>query len=617
MTLLIKAMNMTKEFAGKPLFERVEIEVNAGDRMAIYGRNGIGKTTLLRLLAGTLQPDRGTVERRLSLEAWGWMGQLTEADEQLSTHAYVEYGSPEHSAAKQRLKLLEARMQAAQDPAMESLLADYQEAAERYLGLDGYHWENQVERKLLQLGLGRELWEQPLGQLSGGQKTRAQLARLMVREPQLLLLDEPTNHLDAASLDWLEAWLCAYPGTVVFVSHDRHFMDRVATCLVELMPTGSRRYKGGYSDYTRQKELELRTQEQLYRKQQLLREQLKESIRTYRQWFHQGEKSARMAEVPIQRGYFQARAGTHVSRMNAKMKELERLEANSVEKPREAAHLKVKLGASDFASHTLVRVERAAFRYAGGRELFAELSLRVERGDRLAVLGHNGSGKTTLLKLLVGELEPTTGIVRQHPQISIGYFSQELDHLDDEATLLDSLLALPAMTQTQARTILGCFLFSGEDVRKRIGELSMGERCRVAFLKLYFSGANLLVLDEPTNYLDIDTRERIEQALMHYPGAMVIVSHDRFFVRKLAQKLLWLGDDQRPIAFAGTYDEYEDMKRVREQEGSPELLARANEKRQLELTLAQLMGEGAWRPEIAQQQLQQIRDIKLRISELD
>ncbi|MBD0380408.1 ribosomal protection-like ABC-F family protein [Paenibacillus sedimenti] len=615
MTLLIKAMNLMKEFAGKPIFEKVDLEANAGERIAIYGRNGIGKTTLLRLLAGTLQPDRGTVERRLPLEEWGWMGQQTEADEALSTYAYVELGSPEHFEAKQHLNLLEAKMRDAAD--MERVLADYQEAAERYMALDGYHWESQVERKLLQLGLGRELWELPLGKLSGGQKTRAQLARLMVREPQLLLLDEPTNHLDAESLDWLEAWLRAYPGTVVFVSHDRHFMDRVATCLVELTPTGSRRYKGGYSDYTRQKELELRTQEQLYCKQQQLREQLEESIRTYRQWFHQGEKNARMAEVPIQRGYFQARAGTHVSRMNAKMKELERLEADRVEKPREAAHLKVKLGASEFASHTLVRVERASFGYGGGRQLFADLSLSVERGDRLAVLGPNGSGKTTLLKLLVGELEPAAGIVRQHPQTSIGYLSQELEHLDEGVTLLDSLLALPAMTQTQARTILGCFLFSGEDVRKRIGDLSMGERCRVAFLKLYFSGANLLVLDEPTNYLDIDTRERIEQALLHYPGAMVIVSHDRYFIRKLAQKLLWLGGERGPISFAGTYDEYAEAKRMKEQEGSPELLARANEKRQLELTLAQLMSEGAWQPEIAQEQLQQIRDIKSRLAELE
>lgn len=613
MTLLIKAINVMKEFAGKLLFEHVGFEVNAGERITVYGRNGVGKTTLLRVLAGKLEPENGSVERRLPLEQWGWMGQLLEEDEAKITLAYVEDGCPEHSAAKRDLKALEARMQDISAPDMKSVLADYEVAAERYMGLDGYHWEVQVERKLAELGLGKELWELPLGQLSGGQKTRAQLARLMVLEPQLLLLDEPTNHLDAASLEWLEAWLRAYPGTVIFVSHDRHFMDRVATSLIELTSTGSRRFRGGYTEYTRQIELELRTQEQLYRKQQRMREQLEESIRTYRQWFHQGEKSAKVAEVPIQRVYFQARAGTHVSRMNAKMKELERLEADRVEKPRDAAQLKVKLGASEFAAHSLVRMERVAFGY-GDRELFADLNLSVNRGDRLAVLGPNGTGKTTLLKLLIGQLQPTAGQVRQHPQASIGYFSQELEHLDDGVTLLDSLLALPGMTQTEARTILGCFLFSGEEVRKRIGDLSMGERCRLAFLKLLFSGANLLVLDEPTNYLDIDSRERIEQALMHFPGAMVIVSHDRYFIRKVAGKLLSLSTEYGPKVFDGTYDEYTEASQ--RNENSPEQIARANERRQLELTLAQLMGEGVWSADNANAQLQQIREIKSRLTEL-
>ncbi|MDR6880340.1 ribosomal protection-like ABC-F family protein [Bacillus sp. 3255] len=613
MTLLIKAMNVKKEFAGRLLFEDVGFEVSAGERITIYGRNGVGKTTLLRVLAGKLEPEKGNVERRLPLEQWGRMGQLSEEDEEKITLVYVEEGSPEHSAAKRRLKELETCMQDVSAAEMEDVFAAYEEAAERYMQLDGYRWEVQVERKLLELGLGRELWEQPLGQLSGGQKTRTQLARLMVLEPQLLLLDEPTNHLDAASLEWLEAWLRAYPGTVVFVSHDRHFMDRVATSLVELTSTGSRKFRGGYTDYTRQKELELRTQEQLYRKQQRMCEQLEESIRTYRQWFHKGEKSASKAEVPIQRVYFQARAGTHVSRMNAKMKELERLEADRVEKPREAAQLKVKLGASEFAAHSLVRLERVAFGY-GDRELFAELNLSVDRGDRLAVLGPNGTGKTTLLKLLVGELQPAAGQVRQHPQASIGYFSQELEHLDDGVTLLDSMLALPGMTQTEARTILGCFLFSGEEVRKRIGDLSMGERCRLAFLKLLFSGANLLVLDEPTNYLDIDSRERIEQALLNYSGAMVIVSHDRYFIRKVAAKLLWLSAERSPTFFDGTYDEYAEASQRSER--TPEQLARANERRQLELTLAQLISEGEWSAEQAAAQLQQIRVIKSKLAEL-
>ncbi|UJF35291.1 ATP-binding cassette domain-containing protein [Paenibacillus hexagrammi] len=379
MTICMKAIQLMKEFAGKTLFEQVDLEIHHGERVALYGRNGLGKTTLLRILAGAVQPDDGRVERRLSMEEWGWMEPLAEEEVTIPTLEFVRMGSPAHNEALRSLKAVEVRMKDA-SAELETLFAVYQEVSERYLQLDGYEWESRVERMLLRLGLGSELWELPLSSLSGGQKTRAQLARLMVREPQLLLLDEPTNHLDGESLDILEAWLQAYPGTVVFVSHDRQFIDRVATCLYELTPTGCRRYKGGYTEITRQKELERRTQEALYRKQQLMREQLEESIRMYRQWFHQGEKSARQAEVPIQRGYFQARAGTHISRMNAKMKELGRLEADNVEQPRDPAQLKLSLGASEFASSTLVRLSQAAFSYGGDRELLAGVSFSVDRG---------------------------------------------------------------------------------------------------------------------------------------------------------------------------------------------------------------------------------------------
>jgi ATP-binding cassette subfamily F protein 3 len=617
MTLLIKALNISKEFSGDALFSKVNMDVSEGERAALLGRNGVGKTTLLSILAGRIQPDEGTVERRLPLSEWGWMEQHLEVDDSMTTLTYVRSGSSEISACKSRLALLEAQMQESGSASqMDTLLESYQAASEQYLQLSGYEWEVQVEKKLLQLKLGRELWAQPLQQLSGGQKTRAQLARLMVREPRLLLLDEPTNHLDSESLEWLEDWIRSYAGTVVFVSHERHFIDRVADHLIEITPSGSRRFPGGYTDYTRQKEIEARTQETEYRKQKQEREQLEASIRTYRQWFHQGESNARKAEVPIQRGYFQARAGKHINRFRAKVKELERLDAKRVEKPREEAGLHMKLGAGDFAAHTLVRMERISFAYEQGQTgLLQDLQLEISRGDRLAVLGANGTGKTTLLKLLVGQFMPTAGSVRHHPQLRIGYFSQELDNLDEQETLLDSLLTLPAMTQTEARTILGCFLFSGHDVHKRIQDLSMGEKCRVAFLKLYFSGANLLVLDEPTNYLDIDTRERIEQALQHYPGALVVVSHDRYLIRKLASRLLWLRGKEQAELFEGTYAEYEETRRERQTD--PETREQANEKRRLELVLIQLMNGEPSDPAAEAERVSQMREIKHRINELE
>ncbi|MBP1991419.1 ribosomal protection-like ABC-F family protein [Paenibacillus eucommiae] len=616
MTLLIKATNLSKEAAGAVLFTKVNVEVHAGERIALFGRNGVGKTTLLNMLTGTIQPDKGTIERKLPVTEWGWLEQQVEASDSISIETYVQSGSPELYACKCELSDLEASMKKADTSDMESLLLRYSATSERYIQLGGYDWEIEVEKKLLQLKLGRELWDLPLHVCSGGQKTRAQMARLMVRNPQLLLLDEPTNHLDGESLEWLEQWLQGYTGTVLFVSHDRYFIDRLADSLIEITPNGSKKYHGGYSDFVRQREIEVKTQETEYRKQKQQREQLEASIRTYRQWFIQGEKNARKAEVPIQRGYFQARSGKHIGRLKDKEKQLERLEAERVEKPREAAGLHMKLEGSDFSGHSLVRMEQVSFSFQqGAAMLFRELQFEIVRGDRLAVLGSNGVGKTTLLKLLIGSLFPTEGIVRHHPQLKLGYFSQELDNLDKQDTLLDCLLSLPSMTQTLARTILGCFLFSGDDVHKQIKDLSMGEKCRAAFLKLYFSGANLLVLDEPTNYLDIDTRERIEQALEHYPGAMVLVSHDRFLIRKLANKLIWLTGDGHSLLFEGTYDEYEQSKKDRSI--APHLREQANERRRLEHLLSLLMAEET--PDQAAEQLQmhQVRQIKLKLANLD
>jgi ATP-binding cassette, subfamily F, member 3 len=386
--------------------------------------------------------------------------------------------------------------------------------------------------------------------------------------------------------------------------------------LIEITPSGSRRFPGGYSDYMRQKEIEARTQETEYRKQKHEREQLEASIRMYRQWFHQGESNARKAEVPIQRGYFQARAGKHITRFRAKVKELKRLDAKRVEKPREETGLHMKLGAGDFAAHTLVCAESISFAYEPGHTgLFRDLQLAISRGDRLAVLGANGTGKTTLLKLLAGQLKPTAGLVRHHPQLRIGYFSQEMDNLEEKETILDTLLALPAMTQTEARTILGCFLFSGNDVYKRIEDLSMGEKCRVAFLKIFFSGANLLVLDEPTNYLDIDTRERIEQALQHYSGALVVVSHDRYLIRKLANRLLWLRGTEQAERFEGTYAEYEEA--GVERQPDPQSRESLNEQRTLELELIQLINGDMLEAYTEPERISRMREIKRRLNELD
>ncbi|CAG7635906.1 ribosomal protection-like ABC-F family protein [Paenibacillus allorhizosphaerae] len=651
--LVLKVKDLHKEWDGVKLFEQVTFDVKAGERVALFGRNGVGKTTLLQGLLGRISLDGGRVTRLIPLDEWGWMDQQVQSARSLTALEFVQSGSPALFRLKHTLAQLERRMKetadagggqtggenddckqpepagvrmndrvetesapdsgadplAASEGDLETVMTQYNDAYAQYLQLDGYGWEVKVEKCLQQLKLEPSVWGQSFDRLSGGQKTRAQLAAMMVREPKLIVLDEPTNHLDAETLDWLEQWVRTYPGTVLYVSHDRTFIDRTATAIIELEPHGCRRYEGGYTDYRAQKELELRTQEALYRKQQQEREKLLESIRKYAQWFQQSHKAAG------QNDFYRSKAKKNVSRMHAKEAALERLELNEVNKPRETAQLNMQLDSEAVGAAVLLRVEDASFAYEEGRSIFSQFSLTVNRGDRIAVIGPNGAGKSTLLKLVTGQLSPASGHVRTNPQLSVGYFAQELGNLEMEETILNSLLKLPDMTQSQARTILGCFLFSRDDVFKKIGHLSMGEKCRVAFLKLLFGRANMLVLDEPTNYLDIDTRERVEDALHHYPGTLLLVSHDRYLVRKTANRLVIMDGCHPPQAFPGTYDEY--MSKDRSKPFTAEALRKENELGQLELRLARLIGsQEPEQPKERQELMKEIRQVRERIADL-
>ncbi len=612
MRTILRIRNVVKDWNGTSLFENVSLDVMEGERLALFGRNGAGKTTLLRILLGDEAPTSGQVEHDLPLEERGWLKQQDTVAWSRTALEAAQQASPRHWRLKQALGQLEADLaDAGKD--MEHHLERYGELMDEYERLQGFAWESEVEKALTRMGMPVQTWSIAYGDLSGGQKTRVRLAGLMVRQPKLLVLDEPTNHLDAESLLWLEQWLSTYPGTLLFVSHDRAFLDRVATSIVELTSTGIGRYKGGYKEYKAQKERELREQEASYRKQELAKQALEETIRNYREWFHQAHRGASKVEMAVTQSFYKAKAKKNISRYHAKEKELERLEANRVEQPREAASLHMKLSDSGFQAKYLLRAEQVDFSY-DDRIIVKNLNLIVARGDRLSVRGPNGIGKTTLLRLLTGQLEPQTGKITANPQLNIGYFSQELEQLPEDQTLLDSLLALPTMTQTEARTVLGCFLFAKEDVFKKIGTLSMGEKCRVAFLRLYFSGANLLVLDEPTNYFDIETREIVEDSLRNYDGALVLVSHDRELVRYTATRLLDMKPGGGYEIYEGTADEKQEDERSRQRE--PEDQERREERLRLQLRLTELMGMTGTNDE-KEKLLSEIRRIRANLERLD
>ena len=575
--LILKVEGLKKDWNGKQVFENVNLEIHQGERIALMGGNGAGKTTLLGCLSGLVFSDGGKIFRRLPVKDWGIIEQHLMVPETLTIQEFIQSGHSVLYQLKKELNQLENIMEYEKGEEMNIALERYSTLLERYQSLGGYQWEYEVNAVLSRFALsGNDLYRE----LSGGQKTKAQLARVMAGNPSFLLMDEPTNHLDMETLDWLTCWVQTFHGTILFVSHDREFIDRVANKTVELTARGTKTYQGGYSDFLQERERECKEQESLYKKQQQEKKKLEEAIGRYREWFMKAHEAAGERSP-----FYKKKAEKNRTRFKAKEKALERLEKEQVERPKDIPGIHVNFKESVFEARQLVRMENVGFSY-GHKRVFQNVNLTISRGDRLAVAGPNGSGKTTLLKLLSEKLQPRTGSVIRHPRLKIGHFAQELDNLNDEETILDSLLRLPGMTQREARNILAGFFFRQDEVFRKIGSLSMGERCRVAFVILYFSEANLLVLDEPTNYLDIHTREQIEEALIRYPGALVVVSHDRYLLKKVSNRVALLKEGQMSY-YPGNYEEFQNY--LHKSAGRPADRELEDRMLSLHLKLAQLM----------------------------
>lgn len=577
--LVLKAEGLKKGWNGEQVFENANIEIYHGERVALIGKNGAGKTTFLNCLSGQVSPNEGKIFRRFPVKEWGIIEQNLTVKETLTLTEFVQSGHSVLYSLKRELNLLENVMGYEKGNKLNNAVENYSTAIERYQALGGYEWEYEVKTILNRFALSEN---NIYNELSGGQKTKAQLARVLVGNPSFLLLDEPTNHLDIETMDWLISWLKTFNGTVLFVSHDREFIDRVANKTVELESKGTKTYQGGYSDFLREREREQRQQEALYKKQLQKKKKLEEAINRYREWFLKAHQAAGERNP-----FYKKKAEKNRSRFQAKEKALERLNKEQVERPENNFNIYSSIKESAFEARHLVQMENVEFSY-GNKRVLQQINFTISRGDRLAVTGVNGSGKTTLLKLLSGELQPTNGSVINHPKLKIGYFAQELDSLCNEDTIMNTVLRLPEMTQRDARNILANFFFRKDDVFRKINTLSMGERCRVAFVLLYYSEANLLVLDEPTNYLDIATREIIEKSLYYYPGAMVIVSHDRYLLKKVSNRVIVLNNGTMKY-YPGTYEEYQNYLRKRSNqhfnsETQDQILA-------LQLKLAQLMAE--------------------------
>lgn len=537
---LLNATGVTKYYGADCIFRDVAFQIAKSEKVALVGVNGAGKSTLLRIVAGIEDADGGGVHIARGVRI-AYLAQEVRFEGERTLWQEMEAAFAHLVDLQAEMRTLEQRLSDTDNPEWEAAMQRYGDLTARFEHGGGYEMEQRIKRTLQGLGFVEAQYDRRLAQFSGGQKTRAALAATLLADPDLLLLDEPTNHLDMQALEWLENFLRGWDGAQIVISHDRYFLDRVTQRTLDMAFGTLEDYPASYQRY-----LELKA------------ERLERRLKEFKA---QQEFIARTEEF-IQR----YKAGQRSKEARGRQKRLERLTQSSlVKRPEEQSKLKLFLDSQLRSGELVLALDRLVVGYenrdqpgvSGAPQVLARADKReLHRGERVALLGPNGSGKTTLLRTLTGELKPLGGRFRLGYNVAIGYYAQGHDALNMDATVLDEVLrANPKLDEMQARTLLGRFLFSGDDVFKRIRELSGGERSRVALAQLTQLPGNLLVLDEPTNHLDIGAREALESVLKEYPGSILFVSHDRYFIDALADKI-WMIEQGGITEHFGNYTDY-------------------------------------------------------------
>ena len=537
--MLLACNNITKSFGDVTILDQVSFHINEREKMAIVGINGAGKSTLLKVIMQELSADSGEVITAKGATI-GYLSQhqdlasdRTVYEEMLSVKADLLW-------TEARIREVELLMKGQEGDALDALLKEYTSLTHSFEAQNGYAYKSEVVGVLKGLGFSEEDFEKQIQNLSGGQKTRIALGRLLLTNPDLIMLDEPTNHLDMASIAWLETYLINYPGAVLIVAHDRYFLDRVVTKVVELDAGKAQTFTGNYSDYAVKKEQQREILIQHYLNQQ---KEIK----------HQEEVIAKLRSFNREKS---------IKRAESREKMLDKIER--IDKPTEVrSKMKIRLEPHIMSGNDVLTVTGLAKSF-GNQRLFSDLNFEIKRGEKVAIIGKNGTGKTTILKIINGLLAADAGEIKPGAKVHVAYYDQEHQVLHPEKTLFDELQdTYPYMDNTEVRNVLAAFLFTGDDVFKRISEISGGERGRVSLAKLMLSDANLLILDEPTNHLDIVSKEILEDAINAYEGTVLYVSHDRYFINKTATRILDL-TDQTLLSYPGNYDYYLEKKEVTE-----------------------------------------------------
>ena len=555
--ILMTVQGVSKSFGMKSVLKDISLTLQQGARMGLIGVNGSGKSTLFRLIAGQMEPDEGSI----SLMRGTRVGMLTqEADIQsdLTVREELSRVFEPVREMERRLRALEEEMaQKHEDEAeLDRLSREYARLTDRFEDAGGYEWPSRIQGVLAGLGFARGREDQPASVLSGGEKTRLCLARLLLTQPDLLMLDEPTNHLDLSSIQWLEETLKKYRGTVLIISHDRYFMNSVCDCMAEISMRHLVQYEGNYDQFTVKRQADIERQIREYKLQQAEIARQQAIIQRYR--MYNREKSIRAAE--------------------SREKRLEKMER--LERPVDEQHVRFSFEARRRTGDDVLKVHGLAKGFEG-RRLFENFDLHLRAGDRVAIIGPNGVGKSTLLNIIARKLKADAGEVEFGANVDLGYYEQHQTGLDPEKDVLNELWdAFPRLDLDRVRSVLALFLFTGDDVYKKISMLSGGEKGRVSLCKLMLKRDNLLLLDEPTNHLDMDSREVLEGALEDFDGTILTVSHDRYFINRVADRVI----EMRPDGvkeYLGNYDDYLEKKR-REEAGLEDAAASGMTKTQLD-----------------------------------
>ena len=596
--IVLSCNNLNKSFGIDTILENVSFTVNEYDKVGIIGVNGTGKTTLFKILSGIYGYDSGDIYLGKGVEI-GYLEQNTNFHSEGTIFEEVLEVFKDLIEMETYLRDLEVKIaNESSNPnskELEKIMNEYSNKLEKFSELNGYGYKSEAKGVLKGLGFSDEDMDKKINILSGGEKTRVLLAKLLLKNPSLLLLDEPTNHLDSEAIEWLEVFLKQYKGTVIIISHDRYFLDQVVNRVFEIHNKKLRTYNGNYSKFIElskvEKELELKK-------------------------FEDQQKEIKKQEESIDRLKAYGRE-KHLKRARSKEKMLDKVEVlDRPEMYRKKAN--IKFSPSVTSGNDVLEARDISMGY-GDRTLFINLNLNIYRGEKVALIGPNGAGKSTLFKIIMNNLQPLTGSVKLGTNVHVDYFHQEQKTLNLDNTIIDEIWNdQPQLTQTTLRTMLGAFLFEDEEVFKKISTLSGGERARVAILKLILSNSNFLLLDEPTNHLDIDSKEVLEEALLNYEGTLFTISHDRYFLNTVIDKILVL-DENGITEYLGNYDYYIEKKK---QAQEMSIVATTEEK-----TKTQLKDEK--RKEREQREIEkkarvkrqniekEIEEVELKIEELD